>query len=84
MSTAFLALIWWVVPAAGLLGAFGYILWISKFKNKFEQETGRSVGQFQRFQGSLRERQRLDSLKPKSTDTPEPDALGNPKTDIPH
>ncbi len=83
MSTAFLALIWWVVPAAGLLGAFGYVLWVSKFKNKFEQETRRSVGRFQRFQDSLRERQRLDSLKPKSTDTLEPDALGNPNTDIP-
>lgn len=83
MSTAFLALIWWLVPAAGLLGAFGYVLWVSKFKNKFEQKTGRSVSQFQRFQDSLRERQRLDSLESESTSITKPDALGKTNTDFP-
>jgi len=53
-SSAFAALIWWVVPAAGLIGGIGYVLWISKFKRKFESETSRSVGQFQRFQESFR------------------------------
>jgi type II secretory pathway component PulF len=53
-SSAFAALIWWVVPAAGLIGGIGYVVWISKFKRKFESETSRSVGQFQRFQDSFR------------------------------
>ncbi len=54
-SSAFAALIWWVVPAAGLIGGVGYVVWVSKFKRKFESETSRSVGQFQRFQESFRE-----------------------------
>ena len=61
MSSAATALIWWVVPAIGLIGAFGYVLWISKFQGKFAQETQRSVGQFQRFQDSLRDSQARDA-----------------------
>lgn len=60
MSSAFLALIWWVVPAMGLAGALLYVLWITKFQGKFQQETQRSVGQFQRFQDSLRGSQARD------------------------
>ena len=55
MSNAFLALIWWVVPATGLLGALGYVLWVTQFKDKYETETTRSVNQFQKFQGAFRE-----------------------------
>jgi hypothetical protein len=55
MSNAFMALIWWVIPLAGLIGALGYVLWITQFKSKFESETTRSVGQFQRFQDSFRD-----------------------------
>jgi hypothetical protein len=54
MSNAFMALIWWVIPLAGLLGALGYVVWVTQFKSKFESETSRSVGQFQRFQDSFR------------------------------
>lgn len=54
MSNAFTALIWWLIPLAGLLGALGYVLWVTRFKSKFETETTRSVGQFQRFQNSFR------------------------------
>ena len=61
MSTAFSALIWWVVPAVGLIGALGYVTWVSKFQGKFQQETQRSVGQFQRFQDSLRDSQARDA-----------------------
>ena len=60
MSSAFLALIWWVVPAVGLTGALLYVLWVTKFESKFQQETQRSVGQFQRFQDSLRDSQARD------------------------
>jgi hypothetical protein len=60
MSSAFLALIWWVVPAVGLGGALLYVLWVTKFEGRFAQETQRSVGQFQRFQDSLRDSQARD------------------------
>jgi hypothetical protein len=53
-SSAFAALIWWVVPATGLLGGIAYVVWVSKFKRKFESETSRSVGNFQKFQDSFR------------------------------
>ena len=54
-TSAFAALIWWVVPITALLGGIGYVIWVGKFKSKFENETTRSVGQFQRFQDSFRE-----------------------------
>jgi hypothetical protein len=53
-SSAFTALIWWLVPLAGVIGALGYVVWISQFKKKFEKETSRSVNQFERFQNSFR------------------------------
>jgi len=54
-SSAFTALIWWLVPLAGVIGALGYVLWISQFKRKFENGTSRSVNQFERFQNSFRD-----------------------------
>ena len=54
-STAFAALIWWVVPLVLVSGAIGYVLWTSKFKDKFQNETNRSVDKFNRFQQTLRE-----------------------------
>ena len=75
MSNAFLALIWWVVPAAGLIGALGYVLWVTQFKDKYETETSRTVTQFQKFQGAFREAETVtyvaddqrESLKPADT-----------------
>lgn len=68
-SSAFAALIWWVVPAAGLFGAIGYVIWVSKYKSKFESETSRSVNQFQRFQDSFREAPPVSSeaISPEAT-----------------
>ena len=60
MYNAFTALIWWLIPLAGLLGALGYVLWVSKFQGKFEQETTRSVTSFQKFQESFRDQQARD------------------------
>lgn len=54
MSNAFSALIWWLIPLAAVLGALGYVLWVTKFQERFQNETTRSVGQFQRFQSSFR------------------------------
>lgn len=75
MSSAASALIWWVVPAMGLIGALGYVLWISKFQGKYRQETQRSVGQFQRFQESLRDSQARDAGT--TTDKPENNGLNS-------
>ena len=55
MSTSFLALIWWVIPAAGLIGALGYVVWVTKFKDRFESETSRSIGKFTEFQQTFRD-----------------------------
>ena len=60
MSSAFTALIWWLIPLAGLIGALGYVLWVSKFQGKFEQETTLSVTSFQKFQDSFRDQQTRD------------------------
>lgn len=54
-STAFAALIWWVVPLVLVSGAIGYVLWTAKFKDKFQNETNRSVDKFKLFQQTLRE-----------------------------
>jgi type II secretory pathway component PulF len=56
-SSAFTALIWWLVPLAGVIGALGYVAWVSQFKRKFEKGTSRSVNQFERFQNSFRDDQ---------------------------
>jgi len=55
MSSSFVALIWWVIPAAGLIGALGYVVWITKFKDRFESETSRSIGKFTAFQSTFRD-----------------------------
>lgn len=57
MSNAFLALIWWVIPAGALIGALGYVLWVTQFKDRYETKTSRSVDQFQRFQGAFSQAQ---------------------------
>ena len=54
-STAFAALIWWVVPFVAVSVAIVYALWALKFKDKFDNETNRSVDKFQLFQQTLRE-----------------------------
>ncbi|MEI6648979.1 MAG: hypothetical protein WCO08_04980 [Actinomycetes bacterium] len=54
-NSAFSALIWWTVPAAGLIIAIGYVVWVSKFQNRYHNETNRSVSSFQNFQDSFRD-----------------------------
>jgi hypothetical protein len=75
MSNAFLALIWWVVPAAGLIGALGYVLWVTKFQSKFQHETKRSVDRFQRFQDSLRDSQTREDDAGNNSISQEPSKL---------
>ncbi|CAB4917219.1 unannotated protein [freshwater metagenome] len=69
MSSAATALIWWIVPAMGLIGGLGYVLWVSKFQGKYQQGTQRSVSQFQRFQDSLRDSQARDAGTSSSQDS---------------
>ncbi|MEI6867387.1 MAG: hypothetical protein WCK62_02700 [Actinomycetes bacterium] len=54
-STAFSALIWWAVPIVAVLGALSYVLWVSRFQDKFDNQTNRSVSKFQDFQESFRD-----------------------------
>jgi hypothetical protein len=79
MSNAFTALIWWVIPLTGLLGALGYVVWVTQFKSKFESETSRSVGQFQRFQDSFRAAE-ITTNSPAATEEPTP-KLADPSID---
>ncbi len=68
-STAFSALIWWAVPVVALLGAFTYVIWVSKFQDKFHNETNRSVTKFQSFQDSFRESKPVILIPQNETDT---------------
>ena len=52
-SSVTMALIWWLLPLFGVTGAILYVIWVSKFQHKFENQTERSVSKFQRFQESL-------------------------------
>ena len=78
MSNAFTALIWWVIPLAGLLGALGYVVWVTQFKSKFESETTRSVGQFQRFQDSFRAAEITTNTAATTDDLTDPSTDGAP------
>jgi hypothetical protein len=53
-NIAFAALIWWVIPVGAVIGAIAYVLWVSKFQDKYSNETNRSVNNFNRFQASFR------------------------------
>jgi CHASE2 domain-containing sensor protein len=55
-SSAIAALAWWIVPILAVLGAIVYVIWVSKFKDNFENQTHRSVNKFSNFQASFREK----------------------------
>jgi hypothetical protein len=57
------ALVWWLIPLVAFIGAIAYVIWVSKFQAKFENETNRSVGRFQRFQQSLEGDRRFTSVQ---------------------
>jgi fatty acid desaturase len=60
-SPAFAALIWWLVPFFAVFGAIVYVTWVAKFKDKYANETNRSVTKFQSFQDSFRDDATPDS-----------------------
>ena len=77
MSSAFVALIWWVIPAAGLIGALGYVVWVTKFKDRFESETSRSIGKFAEFQSTFRV---PNNQTPVNRNDPSPNEIPQPKS----
>ncbi|NDC51867.1 MAG: hypothetical protein EBZ66_01725 [Actinobacteria bacterium] len=59
------ALVWLLIPLFALMGAIGYVIWVSRFQDKFEKKTNRSVGKFQRFQDSFRNEKNSGDKKEK-------------------
>jgi CHASE2 domain-containing sensor protein len=59
-SSAIAALAWWIVPIVAVLGAIAYAIWVSKFKDNYENETHRSVGNFSAFQATFRNKHHKD------------------------
>lgn len=47
------AFVWWLIPLFAFLGAIGYVIWVSKFQSKYQNQTNRSVNRFQKFQESF-------------------------------
>jgi hypothetical protein len=53
-STPLSALFWWIIPLTALVGALLYVLWVTRFQDKYENQTKRSVGRFRKFQDSFK------------------------------
>jgi hypothetical protein len=53
-STPLSALFWWIIPLTALVGALLYVVWVTRFQDKYENQTERSVGKFQKFQDSFK------------------------------
>ncbi|MEY5018411.1 MAG: hypothetical protein RJB54_329 [Actinomycetota bacterium] len=53
-STPLSALVWWLIPLAALVGASFYVLWVTRFQDKYENQTERSVGKFKKFQDTFK------------------------------
>ncbi|MFM8752420.1 MAG: hypothetical protein ACKOEB_04395 [Actinomycetota bacterium] len=52
-STPLSALFWWIIPITALFGAILYVVWVTRFQKKYENQTERSVGKFKKFQDSF-------------------------------
>ena len=53
-STPLSALFWWIIPLTALVGALLYVVWVTRFQDKYENQTERSVGKFNKFQDSFK------------------------------
>ncbi len=47
------AFVWWLIPLFAFIGSVGYVIWVSRFKSRYENQTNRSVDRFQKFQNSF-------------------------------
>ena len=54
-SSAATALVWWIIPILGVTGAIIYVIWLSKYKERFDNSTHRSVNSFNKFQNTFRQ-----------------------------
>lgn len=71
------ALVWLIIPALALVGGLAYAYWVTKLKNKFENQINRSVGRFQKFQDSFKDTEKNSISSPISETNPNT----NPKSD---
>jgi hypothetical protein len=53
-STPLSALFWWIIQLTALVGALLYVVWVTRFQDKYENQTERSVGKFKKFQDSFK------------------------------
>ena len=91
-STAFAALIWWIVPLFVVLGAIGYVVWVAKFQDKFDNETNRSVAKFNEFQKSFNQPSAVHVVDPAGAQVEDASPTGStshagsnsPMSDQPH
>ena len=56
-STPLSVLFWWIIPLTALVGALLYVVWVTRFQDKYENQTERSVGKFKKFQDSFKDPQ---------------------------
>lgn len=52
-GAALSALFWWLIPLTALTGAIIYVIWVTRFKSKYENRIDRSVDRFRKFQDSF-------------------------------
>jgi hypothetical protein len=64
-----------------LIGALGYVVWVTKFKDSFESETTRSIGKFSTFQNTFRD---PNNQTPVNRNDPNPHPKPNPDQDRTH
>jgi len=50
------AFVWWLIPLVAVLSSIVYVVWVSKFQSKFDKDTHRSMGKFQKFQNSFKDK----------------------------
>jgi ABC-type bacteriocin/lantibiotic exporter with double-glycine peptidase domain len=62
------ALVWWLIPIAAVTGAIIYVIWVSKFQDKYENKTNRSVDKFSSFQETFRSSKSEKLAKPIAKD----------------
>jgi len=53
-STPLSALFWWIIPLTALAGALIYVVWVTRFQDKYENQTERSVGKFKKLKDSFK------------------------------
>jgi len=48
--------VWWLIPLVAVFISIIYVVWIAKFQSKFDKDTHRSMGKFQKFQNSFKDK----------------------------